>query len=58
MGQPAIHFEIGCGDSEKTQEFFSKLFGWEMQQVGPEAMINTTRTEISSVWGNRRGSRQ
>lgn len=41
MGQPVVHFEIGCSDSAKTQEFFSQLFGWEIQQQGPAAMINT-----------------
>lgn len=41
MGQPVVHFEIGCKDSESTRQFFSKLFGWEMQPMGPATMINT-----------------
>jgi uncharacterized protein len=41
MGQPVIHFEIGCRDSGKTAEFFSKLFDWQMQPAGPATMINT-----------------
>jgi uncharacterized protein len=41
MGQPVVHFEIGCRDSNKTSDFFSKLFGWEMQLAGPATMINT-----------------
>jgi predicted enzyme related to lactoylglutathione lyase len=41
MGQPVIHFEIGCRDSAKTSDFFSKLFGWNMQSAGPATMINT-----------------
>jgi len=41
MGQPVIHFEIGCRDSGKTAEFFSKLFAWQMQPAGPATMINT-----------------
>jgi hypothetical protein len=41
MGQPVVHFEIGCDDSQRTQEFFSQLFGWEIQAAGPAAMINT-----------------
>jgi uncharacterized protein len=41
MGQPVVHFEIGCRDSKKTSDFFSKLFGWEMQVAGPATMINT-----------------
>lgn len=41
MGQPVVHFEIGCRDSEKTAEFFSRLFDWQMQPAGPATMINT-----------------
>ncbi len=41
MGQPVVHFEIGCRDSGKTAEFFSKLFGWTMQPQGPAVNINT-----------------
>jgi len=41
MGQPVVHFEIGCRDIPKTQEFYSKLFDWSIQQAGPAAMIQT-----------------
>jgi len=41
MGQPVVHFEIGCRDSAKTADFFSRLFDWQMQAAGPAAMINT-----------------
>jgi predicted enzyme related to lactoylglutathione lyase len=41
MGNPVVHFEIGCRDSAKTQNFCAKLFGWKFEQVGPAAMINT-----------------
>jgi predicted enzyme related to lactoylglutathione lyase len=41
MGQPVVHFEIGCRDSVKTADFFSGLFGWNMQAMGPATMINT-----------------
>ncbi len=41
MGQPVVHFEIGCRNSEKTQAFFSKLFGWKIEVHGPAAMIST-----------------
>ena len=41
MGQPVVHFEIGCSDSAKTADFFSGLFGWNMQAMGPATMINT-----------------
>lgn len=41
MGQPVVHFEIGGRDSAKTAAFFSGLFGWKMQSMGPATMINT-----------------
>jgi len=41
MGQPVVHFEIGCSDKEKTEEFFSKLFDWKIERMGPASMIST-----------------
>lgn len=41
MGQPVVHFEIGCRDSGKTSQFFSNLFGWNAQPMGPATMIST-----------------
>ncbi|UCG53397.1 MAG: VOC family protein [Candidatus Latescibacterota bacterium] len=41
MGNPVVHFEVGCRDRAKTQEFYSKLFDWEMESSGPTAMIST-----------------
>ena len=40
MGQPVVHFEIGCRDLSKTKDFYSKLFDWQIQSSGP-AMIET-----------------
>jgi predicted enzyme related to lactoylglutathione lyase len=41
MGQPVVHFEIGCRDITKTADFFSRLFDWQTQSAGPAAMIST-----------------
>lgn len=41
MGQSVVRFEIGCRDRARTEEFFSKLFGWELASAGPAAMIDT-----------------
>jgi predicted enzyme related to lactoylglutathione lyase len=41
MGQPVVHFEIGCRDQAKTAAFFADLFGWTIQPAGPAAMIDT-----------------
>jgi uncharacterized protein len=39
MPHPVVHFEIGCHDSAKTQDFYAKLFGWSITPAGPAAMI-------------------
>lgn len=41
MAHPVVHFEIGCKDSAKTQDFYAKLFGWKITPGGPAAMIDT-----------------
>ncbi|MBX3363652.1 MAG: VOC family protein [Phycisphaeraceae bacterium] len=41
MPHPVVHFEIGCRDSAKTVEFYTKLFGWSSEAYGPTAMLNT-----------------
>jgi uncharacterized protein len=49
MGRAVVHFEIGCRDSAKTQEFYSKLFGWKISLMGPAAMI---APEASGIAGH------
>jgi uncharacterized protein len=39
MTHPVVHFEIGCRDSAKTQDFYKKLFDWKISEMGPAAMI-------------------
>ncbi|HWN75360.1 MAG TPA: VOC family protein [Candidatus Udaeobacter sp.] len=39
MGRPVVHFEIGCRNLQKTQDFYSQMFDWKMQPMGPAAMI-------------------
>jgi uncharacterized protein len=39
MARPVVHFEIGCKDTKRTQEFYGKLFDWKIEQQGPAAMI-------------------
>jgi uncharacterized protein len=41
MAHPVVHFEIGCTDPTRTGKFFGELFGWNIQQNGPAAMIDT-----------------
>ncbi len=37
MAHPVVHFEIGCRNRAKTEQFFGELFGWK---IGP-ASIDT-----------------
>jgi hypothetical protein len=39
MGRPVVHFEIGCRNLQKTQDFYSQMFDWKMQPMGPATMI-------------------
>lgn len=39
MPHPVVHFEVGCKDIAKTQEFYKHLFGWKIEAMGPAAMI-------------------
>ena len=41
MANPVVHFEIGCKDTAATSQFYSSLFGWSTQPMGPAAMIQT-----------------
>jgi predicted enzyme related to lactoylglutathione lyase len=41
MGQPVVHFEIGCRDRDKTATFFTQLFEWKTTAAGPATMIDT-----------------
>jgi len=41
MGKPVVFFEIGCRDSGRSAEFFSRLFEWKTEAAGPAVTINT-----------------
>ena len=41
MGRPVVHFEIGCRDLNKTGDYYSKLFGWNITAAGPAHTVNT-----------------
>lgn len=30
MGQPVVHFEIGCRDRAKTGDFYRQFFAWNI----------------------------
>lgn len=39
MPHPVVHFEVGCRNSQATQEFYFRMFDWKIQAMGPAAMI-------------------
>jgi len=45
MGNPVVHFEIGCRDTGPAAAFYTELCGWKTQQFGPAAMIDTGSKE-------------
>lgn len=46
---PVVHFEMPYKDADRVSGFYSKVFGWEMQQLGSEMnnyiLAGTTETE-------------
>ena len=40
MGQPVVHFEVLGKDAEKTQSYYSELFGWDIQALPFENPTN------------------
>jgi uncharacterized protein len=35
MGRPVVHFEVIGKDGKKLQDYYSDLFGWEIQSDNP-----------------------
>lgn len=33
---PVVHFEMPAKDKKRVAEFYTKAFGWQMTQLGPE----------------------
>jgi uncharacterized protein len=48
MMNPVVHFEMPADDKKRMVEFYTKAFGWQIQQLGPEmgnyAVVSTTET--------------
>lgn len=46
---PVVHFEMPAKDKKRVQEFYSKVFGWQMMQMGEEmahyVLATTTPTD-------------
>lgn len=50
---PVVHFEMPAKDNDRVSEFYSKAFGWQMQQLGPEmgnyVLAGTTETDENQM---------
>ena len=33
---PVVHFEMPAKDKKRVKNFYESVFGWQMQQLGPE----------------------
>ena len=33
---PVIHFEMPAEDKKRMSDFYTNVFGWQTQQLGPE----------------------
>jgi predicted enzyme related to lactoylglutathione lyase len=40
MGQPVVHFEILGTDADRTQSYYSELFGWKIEPLPFENPTN------------------
>lgn len=49
MSSPVVHFEMPAKDKKRVSDFYSKVFGWQMQQMGQEmgnyVLAQTTKTD-------------
>jgi uncharacterized protein len=48
---PVVHFEMPAEDRKRMSEFYSKAFGWQTQQLGPEmgdyVLVMTTESDAN-----------
>ena len=49
MSNPVVHFEMGYEDRVRMVKFYASVFGWTMQQMGPDmgnyVVAQTTETD-------------
>ena len=50
---PVVHFEMPAKNKKRVSEFYSKVFGWEMKQMGQEMgnylMAQTAETDENQM---------
>ena len=47
---PVVHFEMPAVDSKRMADFYTRAFGWQTKQMGPEMgnYVVVTTTELST----------
>jgi predicted enzyme related to lactoylglutathione lyase len=50
---PVVHFELPAEDRERMATFYSTVFGWQTQMLGPEMGDYTVVTTTDSDQGGR-----
>lgn len=50
---PVVHFEMPAKDKKRTADFYSKVFGWQMNQLGQDfgnyLLAQTTETDENQM---------
>ncbi|MDW7731101.1 MAG: VOC family protein [Methanolobus sp.] len=50
---PVVHFEMPAEDRKRMADFYTKVFGWKTEQLGPEmgdyVLVTTTETDEKGV---------
>ncbi len=46
MPNPVVHFDIGCRDRDKSNQFFTQLFDWKTSDYGPLSKSIDTGSDI------------
>lgn len=48
---PVVHFEMPAENKKRISEFYTRVFGWQTQQLGPEMgdyiVVTTTETDAN-----------
>lgn len=46
---PVVHFELPCDNRDRMSDFYSQVFGWDAQKLGPEmgnyTIVKTAETD-------------
>ena len=50
---PVVHFELPAEDRDRMAKFYSTVFGWQSQMLGPEMGSYTVVTTTASDQGGR-----